>query len=64
MTTGINGQMTCILRTDEKYEATWHHWAVRVNVIGPTDILHPSPTPHFGTSHVFVGLVERELPDT
>jgi hypothetical protein len=27
MTTGINGQKTCILRTDEKYDATWHHWA-------------------------------------
>jgi hypothetical protein len=27
MTTGINGQKTCISRTDEKYDATWHHWA-------------------------------------
>jgi hypothetical protein len=27
MTTGITGQKTCILRTDEKYDATWHHWA-------------------------------------
>jgi hypothetical protein len=27
MTTGINGQKTCILRTDEKYDANWHHWA-------------------------------------
>jgi hypothetical protein len=27
MTTGINGQKTSTLRTDEKYDATWHHWA-------------------------------------
>jgi hypothetical protein len=27
MTTGISGQKTCILRIDEKYDATWHHWA-------------------------------------
>jgi hypothetical protein len=27
MTTGITGQKTCILRTDEKYHVTWHHWA-------------------------------------
>jgi hypothetical protein len=27
MTNGINGQKTCILRTDEKYDATLHHWA-------------------------------------
>jgi hypothetical protein len=27
MITGISGQKTCILRTDEKYYATWHHWA-------------------------------------
>jgi hypothetical protein len=25
MTTGIIGQKTCILRTHEKYDATWHH---------------------------------------
>jgi hypothetical protein len=27
MSSGIGGQKTCILRTDEKYDATWHHWA-------------------------------------
>jgi hypothetical protein len=27
MTTGITGQKTCTLRTDENYDATWHQWA-------------------------------------
>jgi hypothetical protein len=27
LTTGITGQKTCIFRTDEKYDATWHHFA-------------------------------------
>jgi hypothetical protein len=27
ITTGITRQKTCILRTDEEYKATWHHWA-------------------------------------
>ena len=27
MTTAITGQKTCVLRTDEKYDAKWHHWA-------------------------------------
>jgi len=27
MTTGANGQKTCILRTDEKHDAIWHHGA-------------------------------------
>jgi hypothetical protein len=27
MATGINGQKTYVLRADEKYDATWHHWA-------------------------------------
>jgi len=25
MTTGANGQKACILRTDEKHDAIWHH---------------------------------------
>jgi hypothetical protein len=29
MAIGITGQETCILRTDEKYDSTWHHWAGR-----------------------------------
>jgi hypothetical protein len=33
MTTGITGKKTCILRTDEKYDATWHHWAGKGEVI-------------------------------
>jgi len=27
MTTGANGQKACILRTDEKHDAIWHHGA-------------------------------------
>jgi hypothetical protein len=27
MSTGINGQETCILRTDEMYDAKGHNWA-------------------------------------
>ena len=27
MTAAVTGQKTCILRTDEKYDAIWHHWA-------------------------------------
>jgi hypothetical protein len=27
LNTGVTGQKTCILRTDEMYDATWHHWA-------------------------------------
>jgi hypothetical protein len=27
MTTGITGQKTCILRTDENSDTQWHHWA-------------------------------------
>jgi hypothetical protein len=29
MTTEISGQKTCILRADEKYDATWYRWAGR-----------------------------------
>jgi len=27
MTAGANGQKACILRTDEKHAAIWHHGA-------------------------------------
>jgi hypothetical protein len=27
MNTGITGQKTRILKTDENSDATWHHWA-------------------------------------
>jgi hypothetical protein len=41
MTTGITGQKTCILRTDEKYDATWHHWAgkgIDITYINPFNV--------------------------
>jgi hypothetical protein len=31
---GITGKKTCILRTDEKYDATWHHWAGKGSLSG------------------------------
>jgi len=33
MTTGANGQKACILRTDEKHDAIWHHGLERVKLL-------------------------------
>jgi hypothetical protein len=38
VTTGITGQKTSKLRTDEKYDATWHHWAGK----GLEPVIHSS----------------------